>query len=127
MADCQERCDWIGDHLYLRTKTPAAPTTQRRTKSSTFPPSLRLQRAFRAPYYSVPLGLHTSIPPCLPVATTFAFLRSSKPRYLYASLSTRLHRATTRSRLQRIFFFPARHSRIKSTPQPALYLENLLQ
>lgn len=32
-----------------------------------------------------------------------------------------------RSRSQRIFIFPAQHSRVKSTPQPALHLEDLLQ
>lgn len=32
-----------------------------------------------------------------------------------------------RSRSQRIFVFPAQHSRIKSTPQSALYLEDLLK
>ena len=32
-----------------------------------------------------------------------------------------------RSRSQRIFVFPAQHSRVKSTPQSAVYLENLLQ
>ena len=32
-----------------------------------------------------------------------------------------------RSRSQRIFVFPAQHSRVKSTPQSALYLEDLLQ